>query len=60
MPDPSRALSPEEKWLVEEEEERAWAHGREVLVELGMVDLSTFNESRADARDAYRKRLWGS
>ncbi len=46
MPDPLPDLTPAEKQAVQEEEARAWANGREVLVAVGVTDFEAFEKRR--------------
>jgi hypothetical protein len=57
MPEPSPDLTPAEKQAVQEEEARAWANGREVLVAMGVTDFEVFEKRQADADAIYLRRL---
>ena len=59
MPEPSPNLPEEEKQVVEEEEERAWKYGREVLASLtdGKYDCVLFEERKRIADAVYAQRL---
>jgi hypothetical protein len=50
-------MTPEEKAIIYGEEERAWALGRAVLVDLGFEDLGAFDTRRDEGLAEYRKRL---